>query len=80
MSSLSSVASKKRCSVSYIYFPCSLYSLGSEKDHNIIRDEAREFMKQIEAKSIEDDPERKVGPSIYCINLCLIINAYISFP
>jgi hypothetical protein len=32
-----------------------------EKDHNIIREEAREFMKRIEEKSVEAEPDRKVG-------------------
>ncbi|KAJ7594236.1 hypothetical protein C8J56DRAFT_1002181 [Mycena floridula] len=32
-----------------------------EKDHDIIREEARELMKQIEAKSVEYEPERKLS-------------------
>jgi hypothetical protein len=31
-----------------------------EKDHDILRDDAREFMRVIQAKSAEADPDRKV--------------------
>jgi hypothetical protein len=30
------------------------------KDHDVIRDEARELLQQVQAKSVEYDPERKV--------------------
>ena len=32
----------------------------SEKDHDIIREEARELMKMIQEKSVETDSDRKV--------------------
>jgi hypothetical protein len=32
-----------------------------EKDHEVVREEARELMRQIQEKCIEYDPERKVG-------------------
>ena len=34
----------------------------AEKDHDIIREEARELMRLIQAKSVECDPDRKVRP------------------
>jgi len=34
--------------------------LGVEKDHDIVREEARDLMRQIQEKSVEYDPERKV--------------------
>ena len=33
-----------------------------EKDHDIVREEARELMKTIQEKSFESDPDRKVCP------------------
>jgi hypothetical protein len=36
-----------------------------DKDHSVLRDEARELMKQIEDKSVEYEPDRKVYPCIY---------------
>ncbi|KAJ7099266.1 hypothetical protein B0H15DRAFT_771283 [Mycena belliarum] len=33
----------------------------AEKDHNSVRDEARQFMLQIQEKSVEYDPERKLS-------------------
>ncbi|KAG6918302.1 hypothetical protein DXG01_015394 [Tephrocybe rancida] len=35
--------------------------LVTEKDHNIVRDEARELMKVIQEKSVEADPDRKLS-------------------
>ncbi|KAJ3501249.1 hypothetical protein NLJ89_g9426 [Agrocybe chaxingu] len=32
-----------------------------EKDHDIVRDEARDLMKQIQEKSVEADPDRKLS-------------------
>ncbi|GLB39629.1 putative universal stress protein family protein [Lyophyllum shimeji] len=32
-----------------------------EKDHNVVREEARELMRQIQAKSVEYDPDRKLS-------------------
>jgi hypothetical protein len=37
-----------------------MYVPVAEKDHNLIRDEARELLRQIEEKSVEYDPERRV--------------------
>jgi nucleotide-binding universal stress UspA family protein len=37
----------------------------AEKDHNLIRDEARELLHQIEEKSVEYDPERRVCNRLY---------------
>lgn len=31
------------------------------KDHDVIRDEARELLQQVQAKSVEYDPERKIS-------------------
>jgi nucleotide-binding universal stress UspA family protein len=33
----------------------------SEKDHNVVREEAREFMRTIQARSVEFDPHRKLS-------------------
>lgn len=50
-----------------------------EKDHSLIRDEARELMRQIEEKSVEFDPDRKVLYSFFasynnpCSQLSLIL-------
>ena len=35
-------------------------NLKTEKDHEILREEAREFMRQIQEKSAEYDSDRKV--------------------
>ena len=34
----------------------------TDKDHNIVREEARELMRSIQSRSVECDPERKVCP------------------
>jgi nucleotide-binding universal stress UspA family protein len=36
------------------------YSVMADKDHDILREEAREFMRQIQEKSAEYDSDRKV--------------------
>jgi len=39
--------------------------LGVEKDHDIVREEARDLMRQIQEKSFEYDPERKVRRRLF---------------
>jgi hypothetical protein len=38
----------------------SAFSVGTEKDHNSVREEARQLMLQIQEKSVEYEPDRKV--------------------
>ena len=44
-----------------------------EKDHDIVREEARDLMKTIQEKSFESDPDRKVCPPINALHLSLLI-------
>ena len=36
----------------------------TEKDHEVVREEARDLMRQIQEKSVEYDPDRKVRLSV----------------
>lgn len=35
-----------------------------EKDHEVVREEARDLMRQIQAKGVEYDPDRKVNHNL----------------
>lgn len=41
--------------------PMQMFNYNLEKDHEVVREDARELMRQIQEKCIEYDPERKVG-------------------
>ena len=63
-----------------IYFLIGFFFvLEAEKDHDIVRDEARELMKSIQEQSFESDPDRKVCPPIY-YNLFFPNYSLVSYP
>src|SRR5262249_5284440 len=48
-----------------------------EKDHNIVREEARELMRQIEEKSIEYDPDRQVTAFLFANSLTRLLKSFL---
>jgi nucleotide-binding universal stress UspA family protein len=54
----------KMCWVRYLFSAkdCVFINVYTDKDHDIVREEARELMRSIQAKSVEYDPDRKVSP------------------
>jgi len=43
--------------------------LSTDRDHDLVRDEARELLQRIQAKCVEVEPDRKV--SIRSIHVCV---------
>jgi hypothetical protein len=61
--------------------------LSTDRDHDLVRDEARELLQRIQAKCVEVEPDRKV--SVYpfhprmrsrrpCSNISVICRSYLS--
>lgn len=73
MNSSCAEASKRKSSVSTVRIPvCSPTECFLEEDHDKIRDEARELMKNIQQKSLESEPDRKVSFWIIAMFRCIL--------
>jgi hypothetical protein len=54
---------------SFILFPFLIRDTDhstTEKDHEVVREEARDLMRQIQEKGVENDPDWKVRPPKPC--------------